>query len=176
MSKNIKINQNLIVVGTVLLVVGFVSKQLGKKVGGYLGLYLIIPLALILLCGWIANKTVRSSAKPIVPTIALQAGHALWMGLSALIINQWGLVIGDIVIIAVGLVWLLNQLSINPVIMLTIYQIAVLMVNLNLFFSPEANDEAHRALLATIIIRILAVITMFTGLRDIKNQDIERNI
>ena len=148
-----------------LFIVGLLSKQLGK----YLGFYLLIPLVAVLLCGWIAGKTVKPSAQPMVPAFAIQAGHTLWMGLGALLLDQWGLVIGDILIIACGLIWLLTQPGLVPVVLLTIYQIAAFIVNLNIFSAPETDGEVHRALLVTIILRILAVIMLFAGLKNVKS-------
>lgn len=152
--------------GIAVFVIGLLFKQIFKELGKYLGFYLLIPLAAVLVCGWIASKTVKTSAQPMVPAFAIQAGHALWMGLGALILDQWSLVIGDIFIIILGLMWLMTQPGLGPVILLTVYQVAAFIVNLNVFSAPEADGEVHRALLVTMILRILAVIMLFVGLNN----------
>jgi hypothetical protein len=149
---------------------GLVGTVVGVAVGMYSGINLLIPLTGAFLCGWIAYKLVKEDVKPMVPAIAVQLGHGLWMlfGFIMLrVLNQNAL---DLVILAAGLTWLLVRPGLGPVILLSTYQCIAFVVNLLSFLAAGVGSTTHKALLVHLVFRLAAVLLMVVGLQQMRRR------
>jgi len=152
-----------------------IGTVIGWIVGGAFGYYtrinLLIPLGLAFLCGWIANKFIKSPlSKKMIPAFAVQMGQAFWI-LLAILIGYPTMVFEPILFIAVS-IWMLFYPSLFPVILLTIYHAVGLIDSILKIFSFSFGTPEHKALIVHIIFRIIAVFLMFGGLREIHKQKI----
>jgi hypothetical protein len=143
---------------------GIVGAVVGLVVGRYTALNLVIPTALALLVGWIGSRTFGARSKPFLVAFALQAGHALWMLLGAVLLNTYSPVALDLMIYAIGLLWLLLQPGIGPVVLLTLYQAVGIALNASQLAAAEVGSNPHKALVVHLIFRAVAVVMMLLPL------------
>src|SRR5687767_11094100 len=81
----------------------------GAALGWYAGMHLLIPLALTLGASWAMNKFLKKQ-NPYLTPAAMQVGHMMWIGFGLLVTGQWNhLNVGDCIILATGVVWLLAR-------------------------------------------------------------------
>lgn len=138
-----------------------VATVVGIAVGVYSGLHLLIPLALTGLVWWAARKRFPDRSPAYVAAAAVQAGHLLWIAVGLIVIGALTVDLVDIAILLIGVFWLLLRPGLAPVIVLTIYQVLLLLINLLAFLGFPIGHNLHKALLVHIIWRGLAVILMW---------------
>ena len=90
--------QSLSVVGTVY----------GLAVGYYAGFTLLVPAAFALVLGFILSKGLPSRKAVLMPA-SIVAGHLAWMILGASLLNSWTPIMGELVVLGLGLLWLLAR-------------------------------------------------------------------
>ena len=104
------------------------------------------------------NKAFR----PMVPALAVQAGHFTWLALGAAIMDQWAAVGIDLVILGAGLFWLAFRPNLGAVIFLSIYQ-AILLV-LNALTLQACNGPVLQlALDVHMVLRAFALVALWIG-------------
>jgi hypothetical protein len=138
-----------------------VATVVGIAVGVYSGTHLLIPLALTGLVWWAARKRFPDRSPEYVAAAAVQAGHLLWIAVGLLVMGALTVDLVDIAILLIGVFWLLLRPGLGPVIVLTIYQLLLLLINLLAFLGLPIGHNLHRALLVHIIWRSLALILMW---------------
>ena len=129
--------------------------------GVYSGLHLVIPLALTGLVWWAARKRFPDRSPDYVAAAAVQAGQLLWIAVGLIVIGTLTVDLVDIAILLIGVFWLLLRPGLAPVVVFTIYQVLLLLINLLAFLAFPVGHNLHRALLIHIIWRGLAVILMW---------------
>jgi hypothetical protein len=138
-----------------------VTTVIGVAVGVYSGMHLLIPLVLTGLVWWAARKRFPDRSPDYVAAAAVQAGQLLWIAVGVIVIGALTVDLVDIAILLIGVFWLLLRPGLTPVIVLTIYQVLLLLINLLAFLGFPIGHNLHRALLVHIIWRGLAVILMW---------------
>jgi hypothetical protein len=140
----------------------------------YMGLLLAIPTIGILLCLWAANKFLSSAKEPMKIAIAWQAGFVLSFSLVAILAGEFrGAAMWELLITTAAIVWLIIRPSIGPVVLLTaLHVLTLLAIALAIFLHLELEslNPTYKGLLLNAILRVPAIIFMYTGLRGIKRQ------
>ena len=140
---------------------GIVALVVGIAAGAYSRIHLLIPLVLTGLVWWAAGRLRPERSREFVGAVAVQAGHLLWIGIGLVVIGALTVDLVDIVILLAGVAWLLVKPGLVPVVLLTIYQVAALLINLVAFLNFPIGENLHRALLIHLIWRVLALILMW---------------
>lgn len=149
-----------------------VATVVAVALGVYSGLHLVLPLALTGLVWWAARKRFPDRSPDYVAAAAVLGGHLLWIAVGLVVIGAFTVDLVDIAILLTGVFWLLLRPGLAPVIVLTIYQALLLLINLLAFLGLPIGHNLHRALLVHIIWRGLALILMWrahhkaTGLHE----------
>ena len=138
-----------------------VATVVAIALGVYSGLHLVLPMALTGVVWWGARKRFPDRSPDYVAAAAVLAGHLLWIGVGLVVIGALTVDLVDIAIMLAGVFWLLLRPGLAPVIVLTIYQVLLLLINLLAFLGLPIGHNLHRALLIHIIWRGLAVILMW---------------
>lgn len=138
-----------------------VATVVGIAVGAYSGGHLLIPLILTGLAWWTGRRLFPDRSPGYVAAAAVLAGQLLWIAVGLIAIGPWRLDLVDIAILLIGVFWLLRRPGLAPVIVLTIYQALLLLINLLAFLGLPIGHNLHRALLVHIIWRGLALILMW---------------
>jgi hypothetical protein len=129
--------------------------------GVYCGLHLVLPLALTGLVWWAARKRFPDRSPDYVAAASVLGGHLLWIAVGLVVIGALTVDLVDIAIMLGGVFWLLLRPGLAPVIVLTVYEVLLLLINLLAFLGFPIGHNLHRALLIHIIWRGLAVILMW---------------
>jgi hypothetical protein len=148
---------------------GLFGLAAGLAVGLYSGIYLLLLLLPTLLIRWVAGKFLKPAAQPYLLSIATQAGQTLLLftfvlilPLSASTLVQFDLfVLVDVVLPAVGLIWLIAKPGKWPIAALTIFQIFALLQNAFNFSEMVVGTQNHKALVVHMIWRICAIFFMW---------------
>jgi hypothetical protein len=143
---------------------GIVGAIFGIAVGRYTGINLLIPLAGAFLFGWIFKKVANEKAQPMLAAFAVQGGHFLWMGLGFAIRGTLDRNVADLVILAVGLTWLAAAPGLGATLLCAAYQLLAVAMNVYMFIQAEFGTPEHKALVVHIVLRIVALATLFMGL------------
>lgn len=135
----------------------------GLALGKYSGVSLLIPAVLTAAIWWCASKLLKDDNKPMVPTIAVNAGHAAWMLLSLLMLGASALALvgPDLVVYVIGLGWLLLRPGRGALYLLFIFQIITVAVNLFMLSEAGLGSPTHKALLVHVVWRCMAMFYMF---------------
>ena len=146
----------------------------GGMIGVYCGLAILIPLAggAIVLS---QNKRFAAARwAPFLTAVAVIFGHLVWMLVGALILPAQFMVIAiDMVIMAVGLLWLVLRPGLGPVILLGIFEVVCLVVNANTILAMEFGSAGHKALVAHIVLRLAALAALVTGYVKFKKDQLQ---
>jgi hypothetical protein len=137
----------------------------GIAVGIYAGTHLLIPLVPTALLWWGAHRLLADRPADFVGAAAVQLGHMLWIGVGLIVIGRLTVDLADIAILLVGSLWLLIRPGLAPVVTLTVYHGAALLLNLAAFLAMPVGYNLHRALLVHLIWRVLALVLMWRGYR-----------
>lgn len=152
-----------------------VATAFGWGVGQYTGFFLLLPLGLAAVAGFLLSVLVPKKNKPILPASAIQVGQALWilMGMLAtrsvnsllirVFVNFDLRLIEPVVFLVFALV-LAFEPSIWIVASLAVYQLPSLVINAIAFADATPNTTEHKALLVHIVFRAAAVGMMIFGL------------
>ena len=138
-----------------------VATVVGIAVGVYSGIHLLIPLVLTGLAWWAGRKLFPERSPAYVAAAAVQAGYLLWTVVGLIVNRALTVDLVDIAILLIGVAWLLLRPGLAPVIVLTIYQALLLLINLFAFLGLPIGHNMHRALLVHIIWRGLALTLMW---------------
>jgi hypothetical protein len=138
-----------------------VATVVGIAVGVYSGIHLLIPLVFTGLAWWAGRKLFPERSRGYVAAAAVQAGYVLWTVVGLIVNRALTVDLLDIAILLIGVAWLLLWPGLAPVIVLTIYQALLLLINLFAFLGLPIGHNMHRALLVHIIWRGLALILMW---------------
>ena len=140
-----------------------VAAVVGIAAGVYSGIHLLIPLALTAVFWRTVRKLLPDRQPDFTLAAAVQAGHMLWITIGLVVIGALTVDLVDIAILLAGVVWLLARPGLAAVVVLTIYQVAALLINVAAFLAMPIGENLHRALLIHIIWRALALIFMWRG-------------
>jgi hypothetical protein len=146
-----------------------IGSGFGLALGLYAGVYVFVPFILIVGVLWILNRTntVSTEGRSILALLSAQFG---WMFVGALLTGQWELVYIDLIFIGIGIVWLMFRVHAIPIIILMLFQLGVLILNINLILAAEIGAETHRALTVHIVLRIMVLFALGNGLRVIRKR------
>jgi len=161
--------------GTLAGIAVVVGGVFSTAIGFYCWQYLFIPYGTAFVIGWLASKVAPQRAKPMIPAFAVQSAHALYLLAGLVISERLGLLLSpfqslavvDVLILAIGLLWLILRPGFPPVALLSVYQVIGLIVNGVLFASAAIGTELHRALLVHVLLRLTALAFMTIGLRSL---------
>ena len=84
-----------------------------------------------------------------------------------------GLVVLDLVLIVVGVAWLILRPGLGPVVLLGIYQGFGLVVNIVAICGHQFGSVGHKALTASIALRLFAVVALLDGYWQFRKNQIE---
>ncbi len=146
---------------------------LGAAVGTYSGIYLLIPLFATGIVWWACTKLLSDEKRLIIPALSVNAGHFLWLGLGVALTGVLNANSADLLVYAVGLLWLIKKPSVGPLYLLGAYQALSLAVNAVAFADAVVGSSDHKALLVHLIWRALALFLMvklFLALRQKASQ------
>jgi hypothetical protein len=141
----------------------------GLAMGYYAGIHTLVPFILMIGVIWVLNttNTVPTEGRTIIALLAAQFG---WMFLGAVLTGQWNLVYIDLVFVGIGLVWLVVRLHAVPVIILLLFQLGVLILNVNLILQAEFGSDDHRALVVHIVLRVMLIAALGNGLLALRKR------
>lgn len=138
--------------------------------GAYSGLHLFLPLAATALAWWAGAKLLPESRRPVLPAAAVQVGHLLWLAFGQMVGRGLDRGVIDLVILAIGVVWLVARAGLAPILLLTLYQAWALVTNGGVFIGAEAGTLAHRALLIHLVWRLLALALMWRAYATLRRE------
>lgn len=164
---------------------GIVGLVVGVGFGKYCGPALFIPAVAGGLAAWVLSKTLSEDRKPLTAAIAVQAGQivAILVGLTFFSekLSEFGpqtvAITGAAVVInCLGLAWLIAAPSWLSTGALTLFQLVAMadgFYTLSLF---EPGAPEHKGFVATIGLRLFAVVCLVAGMRTIaKARQAERD-
>ncbi|MDB5326221.1 MAG: hypothetical protein JWM57_1790 [Phycisphaerales bacterium] len=132
--------------------VGLTGAAGGAVLGMYCGANLIVPAIGIAVLLAVFNK---SSFKPAFRgAISVTAGHVLWFVLAAAMLNIWGDVLLDIILLVAAIIWLLVRPGLLAAIFLGLIEGVSLIVNFNSLVSAPIGSAANKALIVHCALRI----------------------
>ena len=141
----------------------------GAALGQYAGIHLLIPLLATATVWWVSKRWLSTDRHVIVATLAVNAGHFLWLAIALALRGVLNADVADLVVYAVGLTWLVSRPGVGPLYLLGAYQAFSLTVNALALLDVTVGSEAHKALLVAVIWRALALIAigqLWVGLRQ----------
>jgi hypothetical protein len=148
-----------------------VAGVVGVTAGIYAQTHLLIPLVPTALLWWAGRRLLPERPADFIGAAAVQLGHMVWIGVGLIVIGRLTVDLADIAILLVGSLWLLIRPGLAPVVTLTVYQGAALLLNLAAFLAMPVGHNLHRALLVHLIWRVLALVLMWRGYRRSKIAD-----
>ena len=140
----------------------------GYALASYSGANLLIPGVAAVVIGIIAAKALPADRKVIVPALAVQGGHLVWLALAGIILNAFWAVALDVMVLGVGLVWLAIRPGLGPILVCGIYQLFALILNVMNFSTVQPGSVAHRALLVHILLRVTAIALLGVAARKLR--------
>ncbi len=117
---------------------------------------------------WIAQKKASEEKKPLIAPFSLQLSLLIIFGLSGLIVGSFSLVAIDVLILAIGLIWLVAKPGIGPVILLSIYHVGGILLQIIIISASGLAAGGIMELIAIVLIRVAAIYLMVTGLKAYK--------
>lgn len=118
---------------------------------------------------WISKHFFNDDKQLIIPALSVNAAHALLFILSGVLAGSFIVIALDLLVYAIGLLWLIKKPSGGPLYFLGIYQIALLIANGIVFIDTPTWNVAHKILLAHLIWRALALfllVNLFFKIRE----------
>jgi hypothetical protein len=135
----------------------------GAGLGIYSGIHVMIPIVAASGAWWVGKKFLPPARLPFLPAIAVQTGHLFWILLGVLYLGRLDEGLIDVVVLGVGLSWLIVRPGLGPLILLTLFQAAALVANGYLFAEADFGTNQHKALLIHIVLRVVALFSMWYG-------------
>ena len=157
-----------------------VSSVIGVFIASFFTKYIWAPILLLVLSFYIINRIVKNKKEYITAAIAVQTGHFLWMFLTVIglyiLHKEVDYAWIDVLILAIGVVWIHVRLSLISISFLEIYQITAAFVNINTLINV-INSNPKAALISSLVfhimLRIAAVVLMILGYKKFrKNKEI----
>src|SRR3990170_725123 len=127
--------------------VGILAAVIAALIGRYSGLHLLIPLGGVLLAGLVAAKTLPSRVQPLLPAVAVQGGHLVWILVGATLLGQVGLVLLPVILMMAGITWVIAKPGVASIGCLTAFQVIFAGLNLWDFAEASVGSVTHKALL-----------------------------
>jgi hypothetical protein len=144
---------------------------IGAAVGRAAGLLLLIPLFLALLVGLPLHFLSRGKRRRMVPSVAIQLGHGLFVILGAIMLLGgfipfqgdilMPMIVAGFFMAAAFMVFVWPELI--TISILTVCQLVAVGMNLVVLTWPEITREVAVGLLAVIYLRIVGVVLMWTA-------------
>jgi hypothetical protein len=142
----------------------FLAWIIGAMIGWYCGITLFFPAIGIGLVLVTAKFSPIPRLQPFVGALAAQVGLGLFMLVGGITHpDAIRLVIYDLLVLAIDLVWLVAGPGLLPVLLLGAYQIYSLVVNIDRISNYEFGSVSHKAIVATIALRVAAIIALIVG-------------
>lgn len=151
---------------------GFIG---GVAVGTYSGINLLIPLFATGVVLWISTKLLTDEKKLVIPALSVNVGHFLWLGLGIALTGVLNANFADLLVYAIGLLWLIKKPSTGPLYLLGAYQSLSFSVNAVAFAGAAIGSSDHKALLIHLIWRGMAlflIVKLFLALRQKASQPV----
>jgi hypothetical protein len=146
----------------------------GSVIGWYCGATLLFPAVGIGIVLAACKIRPIPRLQPFAGALAAQAGLAFFMLAGGIAHpDQISVVIYDVAALAVGLVWLVTRPGLLPVLLLGIYQVYALVINVGRFSTYEPGSLPHKAIVATIALRVAAVIALIVGYVKFRKKEAE---
>jgi hypothetical protein len=147
----------------------------GAAVGTYSGINLLIPLFATGGVWWVSTRLLRDEKKLIIPALSVNAGHFLWLGLGIALTGALNANVADLLVYAIGLLWLIKMPSTGPLYLLGAYQSLSFTVNAVAFAGAAIGSSDHKALLVHLIWRGIAlflIVKLFLAIRQKVSQPV----
>lgn len=153
----------------------FIGVGVGSALFSYVGYLLIFPICLFFIFKKISKKYLKFQNSGFEISFSMQASQLFWVVISLFLVSilskevifSW-----DIIFIFGSLMWFVLKRSEISVIFLSLCQFFVFIINLTEFSSVEIGSVQHKALLVHLIFRVLAIISLWIGMRDfLKSKD-----
>lgn len=144
----------------------------GAAVGTYSGINLLIPLFGTGAVWWGGTRLLKDDKKIILPAFSVNTGHCLWLTLGVVLTGggAFSAVGPDLIVYAIGLLWLLIRPSLGPLYLLGILQLLSLGINSYSLAEAMVGSASHKALLIHVIWRALALFFTFKLFLVLKNK------
>lgn len=136
---------------------GAIGMAAGGLVGAYAGMSLLLPLSGAAAAWWIGRKVIPEPSHSVIPALAVQAGHALWITLGLAMLGTLDANALDPVILLVGVAWLSARPSNGPIYLLAVFQTIGLGINAAAFLDAAVGTAAHKGLLVHLMLRAVAL-------------------
>lgn len=137
-------------------------------VGFYTGLAMLSLLVVYFLMAQLGKKYLSSKAMPYVDTIAIQASLILIMVIYLYVLhsyqflyisNLYALIITALTV--VGLIWMIKNPSLNPAIMLTVFQFILIATGIIEMLEMEIGSDLHRAYANSVVWRVMGLLLLW---------------
>lgn len=148
-------------------VAGWVAQGVGWLVGYYSGINMVIPVAGSFLTFFALKRIASAEKAEWFPAISVQAGHAIWFGIGAMI--EFEKTISDSIALFLAIIWLYFKPGQTSVVVVSLCQLLALGLNLYLFLGTEVGSVGNKALLVHIVFRISAIGLMWLPLSKWRN-------
>ncbi len=117
----------------------------------------LAPLAFSVLFVLLLRKT-RTDPFNLSMMQGLALGQAGWFILGVLFVpSMWATVVPDIVLTIVLVGWLLMRVSIAPIVMIFLYELASLAINATMLLSADTSSNTFRALIVHCLWRVMVI-------------------
>jgi len=135
---------------------------MGAAAGIYSGINLLIPLFATGAVWWVGERLLNDEKKVILPAFSVNAGHCLWLALGVALTGAGALsaVGADLIVYAIGLIWLLLKPSLGSLYLLGIFQLLSVGINGYSFAEATIGSATHKALLVHVIWRAMSLFFM----------------
>ena len=146
-------------IATVGAVVGII---LGFAFSKYCGSAAWLPLFTGIVLMLLFTKT-PVGPKHFILAIGATATHVIWFVVGALTLGVWGNVVLDIALLLIGVLWLWLMPGLAGTVYLGVLQLVFLGINVYMLSQATYGEEAHRALTAHSVLRVIAIIGVVSG-------------
>jgi hypothetical protein len=141
---------------------------LGIAASTYSGMNLLVPGVAAVAILFAGTKLWRPSEPHYLGAIAVQGAHLVWLLVGTALVGAWGANLIDVIVLGAGVAWLWFRPSIWPVLLLTVFQVLALAFNTLVILQHPVGNMEHRALAVHIMLRIVAVASMWYAYAHIK--------
>jgi hypothetical protein len=147
----------------------YAAWALGAVLGIYCGAVVLIPAAGVFLFILIAKRMPMACLNPFIVALSVQMALGFSM-LVAGIFESGGmrLVLFDLLVLAIGLIWLMACPGLIPVLLLGSYQLLAVVMNMDQISGYQIGGEFHKTITMTIALRLAAIIALTVEYRQFK--------
>ena len=137
-----------------------VTALVGGIVAGFNGYNLLIPLVAGALLWFVGVKIIAPTDPRYLQGIAVQFGHLTWFLAGSVLLGAWSQSFLDLLLLAVGIIWLWFRPGIWPVLLLAAYQLFAMAINLHDLAAAPYPSPLHSSLSAHVALRVFALYTL----------------